>query len=152
MQYMSFQGPNFTMEVPTNWLVSASPQFQAIFVKPGDYSISPNLVISLRPVEVGVTYKAVAESAREAQAQQYPEYEVTAEVDYGAAGGTGMMRHYKWLNADSDELVMQAQAFFVVGQLLFTLTATRGNEPDKAEAIELDNTFKYMIETFRITA
>ena len=151
MAYMNFQGPTFTMETPTNWVISASPQFQAIFLGPNDQTIRPNLAVSLRPIEAGVTYQAVAEGAKESQQAQYPQYEVLQEVDYGQTGGFGLLRQYRWFSADNGISVVQKQVFFVVGQLLFTLTATRGDDLAPATAAEFDTTFDHMIETFRIT-
>ena len=151
MAYMNFQGPTFTMESPTDWVVSASPQFQAIFLGPTDQTIRPNLVVSLRPIEAGVTYQQVAEGAKESQQQQYPQYEVLEELDYGQAGGFGLLRQYRWFSADNGISVIQKQVFFVVGQMLFSLTATRGDDLAPAIATEYDATFDHMIQSFRIT-
>jgi len=151
MAFMNFDGPNFTMEVPTNWIVTSSPQFQAIFLGPNDPLVRSNLVISLRPVEANVTYQAVGASAREAQEREYPQYQILQEIDFGAQGGTGMLRHYRWVNAENNATIIQVQAFFVVGQILFTLTGTRGAHLGVEAGQEVDEIFNHMIQTFRIT-
>lgn len=151
MQFMMFEGPNFTLEVPTNWVVTSSPQLQAIFLGPQDPLIRPNMVVSLRPVEVNVTYQAVAQAAKETQEKEYPEYTILDEVDFSQFGGIGMKRQYSWVNPTNNAKVVQVQTYFVAGQVLFTLTASRGDHGNTNAAEEMDNIFNHMIETFRIT-
>lgn len=152
MPYMNFQGPNFSLEVPTDWVVSSSPQFQAIFLGPLYEPVRPNVLVSLRPVEEGVTPEAVAESARETQEREYPGYEVLGEVDYREHGGIGIARSYRWVNPTNKVPVIQTQAFFVFAKILFTLTSTRAEDVSEETARELDEVFDHMLQTFRILA
>jgi hypothetical protein len=148
MTYMHFQGPTFTMEVPTNWFVSATPQFQALFLaSPTQDPVRANLAVSMRPVEKDVTVEAVAEAAKANQEREYPEYEVLAEVDFTDQGGAGFQRCYQWLNQQHDAEVIQVQTFFVVNQILYTLTATRSKS---SASPELDDVFDHMVTSFRI--
>ncbi|MBZ0307124.1 MAG: DUF1795 domain-containing protein [Anaerolineae bacterium] len=151
MAFMLFEGPNFMLEVPTNWVVTSSPQLQAIFFGPQDTVIRPNMVISLRAVEANVTYQAVAQAAKETQEKEYPSYTILSEVDFAEFGGIGMKRHYSWVNPTNNAKVVQIQTYFVAGQVLFTLTASRGGHLNDQDADELDGVFEHMIETFRIT-
>lgn len=150
MEYMSFRGPNFLMEVPTDWVVSSSPQFQAIFLAPHEHGVRPNLVVSLRPVEPQVTVAATAESARANQERQYPEYEVLEEVDFTESGGSGFLRRYQWFNAANSSAVVQTQALFLHQQILYTLTATRAIDMESPTAEDIDTIFEYMIRSFRV--
>jgi hypothetical protein len=150
MQFMNFQGPNFTLEVPTNWVISSSVNFQAIFLGPGDQPVRPNLVLAIRALETGVTYTDVAASARETQEKEYPEYRVLEEKDYGESGGSVLIRRYEWLNPANNVRVVQVQAFIVVGQLLFTMTATRAAELEPAQQQENDKIFDHIIQSFRL--
>jgi hypothetical protein len=145
MNFMNFEGPTFTMEVPTNWFVTSSPQFQALFLAPpGEDTIRTNFAVSMRPVEADVTVKAVAETARANQEKEYPDYDVLKEVDFTEQGGVGFQRHYRWFNQQQDAEIIQAQTFFVVKQILYTLTATRSVDSD------IDDIFDHMAASFRI--
>lgn len=152
MQFMNFEGPNFTLEVPTNWVISSSANFQAIFLGPGDQPIRPNLVLAIRALEEGVTYQDVAASARETQEREYPEFNLLEEKDYGESGGSVLTRRYEWLNPANNVRVVQTQAFITAGQLLFTMTATRAAELKPAQQREVDTIFDHIIQSFRLTA
>jgi hypothetical protein len=149
MQYMEFNGPGFTLEFPTDWLVSATQQAQTVFQGPRHQTdLHPNLMITIRQAAPGVTAPAVAEEARKTQEREYPEFKVVNEVDFTENGGAGFLRQYTWHNARNDIAVAQIQAFFVVAGVLFTLTATRAQKDDAS----IDDVFYHMIDTFRLQA
>lgn len=150
MQYMNFRGPNFTLETPTDWVISSTPQLQAIFLAPNQHPIRPNLAVSLRPVEEQVTVQAVAESAEVNQEREYPQFTVIEEIDFTETGGNGFLRRYRWFNATHKTSVDQSQAFFLYQRILYTLTATRPTELEPAESNDLDAIFDHMIRSFRI--
>lgn len=136
------------MEVPTDWFVTATPQFQALFLAPPTPdAIRANLAVSMRPVKDDVTVASVAEAARANQEREYPQYEILTEVDFTDRGGVGFQRCYRWFNQSQNAEVLQVQTFFVVKQILYTLTATRSKS---SVSPELDDLFDYMVTSFRI--
>jgi len=145
--YMLFRGPGFTMETPTDWLVQSSPAYQAMFIAPRfnpQLTSRSNLLVSIRGVENGLAAVSVAEEARLTQQKEYPEYQILDAVDYSENGANGYKRRYSWRPADTGMVVVQTQAFFVAGQGLFTLTATRPTtDPD-----EVDGVIDHMIDSF----
>jgi hypothetical protein len=148
MEFMQFQGPTFTIEVPPTWFVASNPQFQALFLtKAGIDPIRANYAISLRPVEKDVTAQAVAQTAKENQQEQYPGYQIMEEIDFSEQGGMGFFRRYQWLNEQQNAPVIQMQAMFVVNQILYTLTATRSQPSNIAN---LDEIFDHMTASFRV--
>ena len=152
MQYMNFQGPSFILEVPVDWVVSSSPQFQAIFLGPADQPVRPNVLISIRPLEENVTVAQVAEQTRLNQERDYPQYEIIAEIDFTEQGGVGFLRRYRWLNTEGNTPIVQTQAFFVYNNLLYSITATRAESIPENVANLLDDIFDHMIESFRLSA
>lgn len=150
MNYMQFQGPGFEMEIPTNWLITSSPQYQAMFLAPQDEQVGmrANLMVTLRPVTEDVTLQRVAEETRRMQEREYADYTVTDEVDFSEQGGSLFVRRYQWHNARNNLDVAQIQGFVKFADVLFTLTATRLNQPEQAY---LDEIFEDMINSFRIT-
>jgi hypothetical protein len=149
---MLFEGPTFTMEAPTNWVVSSSPQFQAIFLGPTDQPIRPNLIISIHPVNADVTPESVAETARQTQTSEYNGYEVLAEVNFSEYDGQGVMRRYRWVNPNGDVPVVQVQAFFIHQAMLHTLTATRAETVPAGIGQNVDEIFDRMMQSFRFRA
>ncbi|MCA9885226.1 MAG: DcrB-related protein [Anaerolineae bacterium] len=149
VQFMQFQGPNFTMDVPTEWLVTSSPQFQVMFTAPKTHEgqiIRTNFIVTLRPTEENVTAEAVAQSAREMQQREYPGYQLIDEMNFAEQGGTGFIRRYSWVHAEQKQSVTQTQAFFILASVLFTLTGTRLTSESK----EIDDIFDHMVQSFRL--
>ncbi len=123
--WVDFQGPLFTMKSPSDWYVTSTPEIQAMFVEPNrGQEIRANVIISIRPVQPDVTAAGVLASAQETQQAEYPDYELAAQEDVQAGQAEGKYQMYTWVNPENSVPVVQAQAFFVISQLLITLTAT----------------------------
>lgn len=148
-EFIRFEGPTFTLDTPTTWVVSASPQFQAIFLGPTDQPIRPNLIISMHPVNSDVTPESVAENARLSQEVEYHDYEIINEINFSNFGGQGIMRRYRWTNPNDNNPVLQMQAYFIHKNMLHTLTATRAESLPKESAQAVDDIFDQMLESFR---
>lgn len=123
--WMNFQGPNFRMKVPSDWYIVASPTVQAMFLEPvGNQRLRGNMMITLRPIQEGLTLADVSVAALETQAAGYPQFSLIDEQDITVSGVRGKYRLYQWFNAEDNIPVVQAQAFFVARDLLITMTAT----------------------------
>lgn len=150
MEFKHFNGPGFELQVPTDWLISSSLQFQAIFLAPEPYKgVQPNLAISLQRIKPEITVTEIAEEARRVQERDYPYFEVLSENDTTPEGGIAFQRLYQWYNTGVEQLLLQLQVFIVIPEVLFTLTATRSVVNDES-ALPLDDVFKYMIRSFRL--
>jgi len=150
VEYKHFEGPGFQMEVPTNWFISSSLQFQAIFLAPPPFEgIQPNLAIAVRRIQPDITVGDIAEEARLVQEREYPYFEVFSENDTTDQGGAAFQRLYQWYNRETDQLVLQLQTFVVTSEVLFTLTATRSVVEDTS-GLPIDDVFMHMIRSFRL--
>ena len=148
MLFMNFRGPSFTMQVPSNWYITSSPQFQAMFVAPPSAAGQrANLAVAITPVKDDVTAQSVAEAAKQTQQKEYAEYQVLTEGDYPTSAGPGYQRQYKWYNRDRDAHIMQRQVFYVAGQMLHTVTATR---QESGDASEFDQILDQMLASFKM--
>jgi hypothetical protein len=148
MEYKHFRGPGFTLEIPTDWFISSSPEFQAIFVAPPTPNpVQPNLVIAVRFLQPGATVNDVAAETQAIQSAEYPQYHILAEHDYTQTGGVAIQRLYQWVSEEGT-LVLQHQTFVLIGQVLYTLTATRlaGDSPDDQA---VDDAFVHMMRSFQ---
>lgn len=151
MQTMPFFGPTFVLEMPTNWYVGASAQFQATFRSPvSDGDIFPNLVIAIRLLEEGATLREVIASARETQEKEYPGYRSVSEAPLTTNSIPGVRRQFEWQPPDRKGAVHQQQVSFLAGQQLYVLTTTRAADSENAE--ELDKIFDHMIGSFEFRA
>jgi hypothetical protein len=145
MATLLFQGPGFHMDVPSDWMITSSPQFQVMFVAPPGPSGRANLAISIRPVKDGTTVQEVAAAALKMEQRDYAEFRVEAEGELPGTGGLGYQRSYRWLNERNKTRVYQKMVLFLVKGMLTTITATReDSEPAKA----LDAAFEGMISSF----
>ncbi len=147
MEFKHFQGPNFVLSVPTNWFISSTVDFQAIFLsQPKEDSTRANLTVSVRQLEEGSTLEGVVIATRQEQAKSYAQYETLEEIDYTATGGTGFQHRYRWIDPEQDMMIVQEQAFFFVEPMLFTLTGTCILQ----HADEYVPVFKQMIDSLRL--
>jgi len=149
MTMMDFKGPGFRMQVPTEWYVMSSPQYQAMFLAPpieGE-KLRTNLMVTIRPVNSDVTIKSVVELAKETQQKEYPGYKILGESPL-IKEADGILIHYKWLNRDNGIPVVQQQAIFIIGSMLYTFTSTR---PDSEAGAQVDGTFNEMIASLKFT-
>lgn len=149
MEYKHFQGPGFSMEIPTDWFISSSPESQIIILAPPtETGARPNIAVSMRVVQDDVTLLDLAAEAREIQAEEYADYEVLGEEDYTETGGIAFQRFYQWVPQTSGEPVLQVQTFILAGQILFTITATRF--ASETEGDTYDEVFGHVIRSFRV--
>lgn len=147
MQTKTFEGPGFCLEIPTDWFITSSMQFQAMFIAPpGDQGERANLAVSMTPVQSDANLRSVIESARETQEKEYPQYQVLEEQDSIDPEGT-FRRRYQWYNPKNGVRVIQLQIFWITGQILFTITTTRTNVQG---AEEFENIFDKIIDSFRL--
>jgi len=147
MVFMLFQGPGFELEVPTDWLVVSSPDYQAMFLGPKLKSgARANMMVTVRPVNEDVTLEVIAVQARKFQEHEYDDYHVLDETDYTQEGGIAYLRRYEWGSKQGGNRVSQVQGFFLVDNVLFTLTATRTEKKNK----QVDAAFDRMFRSFRV--
>ncbi len=148
MNFMSFQGPTFMMQVPTNWFVTSTPSFQAMFVAPpGENELRANLAVSLTLVKESVTLEKLTKAAKDTQQKEYSDYQVIREGASSEYTVKGFERLYKWHNLEKGMRVVQRQFFCLVGQTLYTITATR---EDREEAESLEQVFEKIIASFEV--
>jgi len=155
-EYKNFQGPTFSMQIPTDWLITSSPQLQAAFVAPKNEQnlsaqpesgeeIRSNLIVSMRRLKAGTSVVAVAEAAKTSQENEYPKYRVIQEEEISGRELSGFQRTYTWVKADKPIRVQQQQTFFLASNILYTLTSTR---PDTDEVKSVDKIFEQMVHSF----
>jgi hypothetical protein len=145
--WIDFRGPTFTLEIPSHWYITATPQVQTLLLGPEDDSgVRPSFSISMRPVQEQVTAAAVAQETRETQEASYPEYDIIAEEDFTDETNAGYIRRYRWHNEERDLDVHQVQAFLVIEGILYTLTGTR----PAIISSDIDDSLTRMIDTFRV--
>ena len=147
--FMDFQGPTFAMNVPTNWFITSSPKFQAIFIAPDEHQstqVKSSFIISMRRVKDDVTLPGVIETVKQKQQKDYPEYEILEEGSPTTERGEYFLRQYKWYDQEKDIYIRQDQAFHIVAPILYTLTATR---KASVETAEIEPVFMKMIQSFK---
>jgi hypothetical protein len=147
MNTMRFQGPGFALDAPTDWLITASPQAQAIFLGPDINGVRSNLIVTIRSVAESATLKDLARLADESQRALSTAYTVINEHDYSDEGGAAFVRSFTRIVGEGTE-VFQIQALFLLNGNLFTMTGTRANEGDPARLAGIDATLEHMVFSF----
>lgn len=144
MEYMEFIGAGFTIQTPTEWLITSSPEHQVIFLGANNpQGVRPNVMVSVRAVDDTVTVDKLASETLTAQQAQLPGYRVLNETDNRERGV--FERRYQWTRPNGGETVVQTQRFFVLGNLFFSFTATRLEQEAQYEPV-----FKHVLDSFRL--
>jgi len=144
-----FQGPGFIMYVPTDWFISSSLQYQAIFLAPlAEDGTRANMTISMRELEEDASFQDYMASVKQTREQNYENYELLDEADYTQTGGMGFQHVFKWYSETQERTIVQVQAVFLIGDVLFTLTGSVA----EVHAEDYVPVFTGMIDTFRVPA
>lgn len=144
MASVYFQGPNFHMQVPSDWFILATPAIQAMFLGPTHENLRANLAISIRQVEPNVAVEQVALAAKTTQQKEYPNYQVVSEGTLTISNQPAYERYYHWVNDNVP--ISQLQRMVISDQLLFTLTATH----HRTHPTEVVDTLEQMVNAFEL--
>lgn len=143
-----FRGPNFTMQVPSEWLITATPQVQTLFLSPeSDLPVQANLSVTIRGAQDDVTADAVADSVIETQRQSFADFNLHERSSADVGGVEGETFVCRWLNADVNTHITQAHRIALKDNRLYSLTATY---PDGVSD-EVVSTLAGMLDSFRFT-
>lgn len=150
MLMKEFKGPGFTMQVPTDWYITSTPQIQAMFISPPqEGGFQANLMITMNPVEEKVTLESIADETKQNQIAQYPEYEVQEEGFQPGTNQKAFKRTYEWFNKDKSLRVYQKQVMILVNGMVYVLTTTRPAVDQRTEDIKrIDAQLQMMVESF----
>lgn len=149
MEFKNFQGPNFITQIPTDWFISSSPDFQAIFLAPPEADDTrANLTVSIRRLSEPTTIPEFVQQVELERQKDYADYTPIEEVDYTASGGSGYQSIFRWYNEARETYVYQLQALYLVNDVLFTLT---GSTIEAHQATYLP-IFQQINDAFRISA
>jgi len=145
--WMNFLGPGFTLIVPSDWLIQATPEIQVIFLAPEtNQMLQTNLMITLRPVEPSVTVVDIAAFLKETQQTDYAEFVLTREQPINAGTIAGIERMFQWVDRAENMRVGQCQGIFVHQEVLFTLTITYALE----EKERIQPIFDEIVDSLRL--
>lgn len=149
--WMTYEGENFIAKVPTDWLVTSSPRFQAIFLS--NYTSEKeqaNFMVSLRVLHEGVTTKQIASAAKTRQQNAYPGYDLREEGLFHIVNGKGFYHLYQWSREEDNLQILQRQVFVVVNGKLYTLTSTQPGDA-LINNSKIENTLLEINQSFTIT-
>ena len=152
MLLKEFKGPGFTMEVPTNWYISSTPQIQAMFISPPqEGGVQANLMVTMNPVQENVTAESVAKEAKKNQMAQYEQYQIIEEGFIKRTNKQGYQRVYEWFNPNQELKLHQKQIMLVVSNMLYILTTTRPVDTDNEEVLQrFDTSLEMMLQSFKL--
>ncbi|RMD66927.1 DUF1795 domain-containing protein [Candidatus Parcubacteria bacterium] len=146
MEMMNFEGPGFTLQVPSNWFITSTPQIQAMFVAPPRKGGRANFMVTLRPVEKDVTLDQVVQTSLDTMQKEYAQFELLQAGEYQKGDLIGHQRLYTWFSKEHNAPILQRQVIFIADQILYTLTTTRVNI---SSLEDLDAVFEQMIASFQ---
>jgi hypothetical protein len=147
MDTMEFRGPGFHMQVPTDWLIRATPQHQAIFIAPRQKDGSgANLVVDMLRVSKDFELQHVHALLEQSRKRLVPDAKVIAEDDKSALDGRPAYHClYRFKHPKAKKGTIQRVMALAVDGMLVSLTASR----TAGEFPELDKALATMCDTFK---
>ncbi|MCB9453090.1 MAG: hypothetical protein H6672_16770 [Anaerolineaceae bacterium] len=140
MTWMKFEVTTFALDIPSTWLVKATPQFQAMFIgkKQDDEPIFPSLTIAIMisKDDLPTYFNQIAQ----VQTTEYPDYQIMDETH----GPAWIERSYRWQYPGVPERLIQRQRFYIDRNNIYTLTMTY--LPSQTNATQ--ETFAVMLNSF----
>jgi len=128
-EFVDYHGATFTLRVPIRWEQATTPSYQAIFSAPKEQGFKVNVGVSIIKVLPDVTLEGVAQSAKEHQAKDYPNYTVINEQSLEIHDNPAFQRIYIWhsINYKTDFTQIQLFIMHKLTSTIYILTATSPN-------------------------
>jgi hypothetical protein len=148
MEFKHFSGPGFEMQVPTDWFISSSPHFQAMFTSPeGEGGVKANLVVSIEPITKNYGLKEARAALQESKSFVMKGSEVISEVETKLDGLPAFHGLYKVTPEGAAKPIVLRQVVCTSKKMIISLIASRtvGVEP------EFDQAIAVMIDKFKFT-
>ncbi len=149
MDTMHFIGPTFSLDVPTDWFVISSPEYQTAFLAPRDArGHRASFTVAIKPVLRPVTAQQFAEFIQEIYDQTGVSREVleTEEVSLGEVKGYAITF---LLSRGEDSVPMwQRQVVAINGDLIYVLVAARLADLTGPAANLIERSFAMMFDSF----
>ena len=116
--WMRFVGPHFTMQVPSEWMVISSMQFQVMFLSPPlSDGRSFNLILVLQTSPQIPQYHL--QEMHTAKSQEQPDFKLVAEGDFVTHSGTSGAHLSFTARYDNDQIILQRHVIFKVQNTLY---------------------------------
>ena len=138
-----FQGPGFSLQIPTDWLITSDQNFQAIFLAINESKPRPNLSIAMRKLDDDVTLADVINITQRTKQEQYENYQSLESIQ---PSEFAWIHRYQWHQPELGIGIYQVQVAFLVQNILFTLLGTCL----VSQVGTYDSVFTDMYSSFRI--
>jgi hypothetical protein len=151
-QYVYAARNAFRVRVPSDWLQTASSEFEAVFIAPPvENGPGSNVAITHALLKPGASLKTLSDAMRQMQEAEYPEYQIIEEGDFVGQHLRGFIRRYRWKNTQEDFAIIQFQVFYLASQVaVYVLTATRPEHTDLQDVESLDSEFLEIAHSFEV--
>lgn len=155
MTTMTFVGPSFVLEVPTDWFVFSSPQYQTMFLSPPtEDGQRANWTITIQPRENNVTPQQYAKLLHQAYTQSGQARDISEEgaislSEHSAYRTVATLRQENEEDDEEQPEIVQQEVVVVVGDMIYVLQAVRPAHLDEALRDRLDSVFATMFDTLQ---
>lgn len=147
MQMIPYHGPNFTMQVPSDWFATSNPQVQVvIYPTEHETNVPPSYGVMIQAVDDDeLTAEEAAQDIISENQANYDAYQIIDQepIDYG--GQDGYWVHFAWRN-DRGEPIEQEQFVAHVGRYIYMsiLTIPDGTAPEHVNMLHtMQETFHF---------
>ena len=151
--FVQFEHTDFAVQVPADWILVPSPQFEAVFVVPPfPEGSGANISVAIIPSEDQTSLPEIADALKATQEGSYPHYHVIAEDLLELGHTMAFRRVYTWVNTVQDLPILQIQLVFVddSGHTGAVVTGTRPQYRDDPEPERLDHALHAAAMSFEL--
>ena len=147
MQTMLFQGPNFTLRVPSTWLVTSNKDVQVIFVGPQICDLRAALGIELGTDNTVENLAEFVEQYNRDQGAKAGNFEVKFSADHSKENYQAIHQIVQADQRGVDLRLEKNQVFYLLEGTLIILATSQPADTDVRNNIQ--DLFVKMINTFR---
>lgn len=147
MQTMLFQGPNFTLRVPSTWLVTSNKDVQVIFLGPQIGNVRAAFGIELGTDNEVENLSDFIEQYNNGQSSRSDNFEIKFSADHSKDNYQAIHQIVQAKQPGADMKLEKNQVFYLLEGTLIIIATTQPADTDVRNNIQ--DLFVKMINTFR---
>ncbi|PJF28173.1 MAG: hypothetical protein CUN52_13515 [Phototrophicales bacterium] len=149
-QWMRFIGPNFTMQVPSEWMVISSTQFQVMFLSPPmQDGRSINLVLVLQTSDT--TPQDYINTMVKPQAQTRDNYQLLTDAPFTTQSGVTGYQYVFSATYEPNQVILQRHIIFKQANTLYWFLASLPTNIAHDLQAKINDILNTMLESFMFT-
>lgn len=148
VRMMLFQGPNFILKVPSNWLITASSDAQVTFLGPKISTLHAGFGVHISLKKESEALKTKIKNYNDKMRSQDVQFELTHTKDLSNDQYEAYHQVIRWVNPEHDLLLEQHQVYIEAEDAYLLLSTSQPVRHDYFQ--QINELMVEMLESFRV--